>query len=48
MKVCAGSLMGAQPGVSRSPAVGCHPLNGQIRRPVKMERRAGTVAMASG
>jgi hypothetical protein len=48
VKVSSGSSIGAQPGVFSSPGYLSQRRNGQTRRPVMIERRAGTVAIASG
>jgi hypothetical protein len=48
VNVRAGSAIGAQPGSPTMPRYGRQPLNGNTRRPVMIERLAGTVGMASG
>ena len=44
----AGLSSGAQPGSPIRPGYGCQPRNGNVRRPLRIERRAGIVGIASG
>ena len=48
VKVSEGSAIGSQPGSWTMPPQGRQPVNGKARRPVMIERRAGTVGIASG
>ncbi len=48
MKVSDGSAIGCQPGSWTIPPQGRQPVNGNTRRPVMIDRRAGTVGIASG
>ena len=46
--VLAGSSIGAHPGLTPSSGFGTKLRNGKMRRLVKIERRAGSVTIASG
>ncbi len=48
MKVFCGSSIGSQPGLVPISGFGFQLRNGKIRRLPKIERRAGTVTIASG